>query len=111
MDSLITLEHFAEMIRFEEFVTTVETPPELLEGLTVDKVTLGGNICEKGNITSDIVEEFAARECQYDERFCLPPIEPSCKVSSRPIDFVYNRRTNTFDLSQFDSDLDLIRQV
>lgn len=39
--SLITLEHFQEMIRFEEFATTVEAPPELLEGLKVDKVTLG----------------------------------------------------------------------
>ena len=58
--SLITLEHFEEMIRFEEFALSVEAPPELLEGLKVDKVTLGDNICAKANITSDIIEEFAA---------------------------------------------------
>ena len=57
------------------------------------------------------MEQYAAEKCEINEYYCLPKIEQKCKSTPRPLDFVYDRKTDSYDLSQYASDLDLIRKV
>ena len=98
------------MIDFEDFVINLPVPPELLAEVEPETLSFS-DLCKKVNITSEIVEEFAAKECPNDPRYCLPEIPEKCEVTPRPIDFIYNRTTDTFDLSQYEDDNALIAKV
>ena len=110
--TLFTIEHFQEMTEFEDFLMNDLTAPDyLMEQLTVDTPPNLYDLCKKKSITDEIVEQFAAENCEYDESFCLPEVDQKCASTSKPIDFIYNRMTDTFDLSPYRSDEELIARI
>ena len=49
--------------------------------------------------------------CKDDPNACLEPIEEKCKATGRPLDFIYDRKTDSYDIESFPTELDLIRRV
>ena len=69
------------------------------------------DVCRKADITDDLVVQFAAEGCKTNEFYCIPDIPKKCEATQRPLDFVYDRKTDTYDLSQFETDMDLIAKI
>ena len=69
------------------------------------------DLCRKTDITDEVVVQFAAERCKTNEFFCLSDIPKKCEVTQRPLDFIYDRKTDTYDLSQFETDTDLIAKI
>ena len=98
------------MIELEEFLLNIKPPEELASQIDGGSVSFY-DLCKKKNITDEVIVNLAALECEQDESFCLPDIAEKCDVSMRPLDFVYDRFTDEYDLDQFPSDLHLIGRV
>ena len=109
--SLLTLEHFKEMIDLDEYFLNIAATPEMADKLVSGKAPTLYDLCQKLNVTDEIVVEYAAVGCETNPRYCLPDIPEKCRVSPRPIDFVYDRFTDSYDLSPYSSDLELIGKV
>ena len=45
------------------------------------------------------------------KKLFVKEIDEKCQSSPKPLDFIYNRKTDSYDLDQFESDLDLIRRI
>ena len=105
------MEHFQEMIDLDDYILNITAPKKMADKLVSDRAPTFYDLCEKRNITDEIVVQIAAGLCETDERACLPDILPKCHVSARPIDFVYDRKTDTFDLAQFRNDNELIARI
>ena len=69
------------------------------------------DLCRKTNVTDEVVRQFAAEGCETDPFYCLPDIEEKCQVTARPIDFIYDRKTDSFDLSKYRNDQELIAKI
>ena len=108
--TLFTKEHFQEMIKLHEFFLNLTAPKELTDRIKPDKVTFE-DLCRKRNITDEIVERLAEENCATDNRFCLPSIPEKCTVTQSPLDFIYDRKSDTYDLDQFETDMDLIARI
>ena len=108
--TLFTKEAFEEMIKLNDFILNITAPQELVDQIKPESVIFT-DLCQKVNVTDEIVENFAAENCPTDERFCLPPIPEKCKVSDGPLMFIYDRKTDKFDLDQFDDNMDLIARI
>ena len=108
--TLFTKDHFREMIKLEEFIMNLQAPQELVDKITPESVSFY-DLCRKKNITDEIVQNFADEACLTDEYFCLEHIEEKCQASPKPLDFIYDRKSDSYDLDQFESDLDLIGRI
>ena len=71
------------------------------------------DVCSKGPVSSEEVRNYAARACrEYGEAYCIVEIEEKrCKTSDKPIDFIYERLTDTYALEKYATDTDLIRKI
>ena len=55
---------------------------------------------------------MAARGCQeYGEYFCIVEAPPICSTEPKPIDFIYERKDNVFNIDEYKTNLDLIAKV
>ena len=108
--TLLTKEHFQEMINLHEWFLDLTAPKELVDQIIPDKVAFK-DLCRKRNVTDPIIENIAAENCKSDARFCLDPIPEKCEHTQSPLDFIYDRRTDTYDLDQFETDNDLIQRI
>ena len=72
--NLLTREHFAEMIRFDDWLhnLTIPSPPE--NSTSPDQVTTFYQMCIRENITSPKDEAEWAELCETDESYCVVPI-------------------------------------
>ena len=107
--TLFTVEMFEEMIKLEDFILSI-TSPELSSKVNKDAVTFN-DLCRKTDVTDPFMVDYAAEACKTNPRYCLDEIEQKCKTTSKPLDFVYDRKTDSYDLSKFKNDNDLIRQI
>ena len=96
--TLFTLEHFQAMIDLDNFILNLTAPEELSAKIKPESVNFY-DLCRKDNITDEGIVQYAAENCPIDERFCLQDIAEKCKVTPRPLDFVYDRKTDSYDLS------------
>ena len=55
-------------------------------------------LCEKVTITTEEDEKLWDAKCKLDESFCVVPEKPKCKTTPRPLDFIYERKNDTYDL-------------
>ena len=69
LHTLFTLEHFEEMIRFEEYLLNITAPPELADKVIPDSVSFY-DLCKKKNITDDVITQ----QCEFDPKYCLDEI-------------------------------------
>ena len=115
--NLLTLEAFEEMLDFHDFIYTISFPaPKPLTSYTGDveegTMITYADICERRNITDERVEKIAESACkEYGEKYCIVDAPMTCKTSSKPIDFIYERKNNEFNLNRYTSDNDLIAKV
>ena len=111
LQTLFTHEHFREMIELDEFINNLNAPAEMAQEIGVDSIGVY-DLCKKDNITDEVVVYLAGEACEAgDDRYCLPDIPEKCAVTQRPLDFIYDRKTDSFDLSKYDDDEDLIRKI
>ena len=109
--SLLTKEHFAEMIRFEnwfmhELEHSVPRPNETYKIVTFD------DLCEREkNETKAEDEAYWAEKCKAGyTNYCVVPIN-KCYQTPRPLDFIYDRQTNTYNIDQFRTDEELVLRI
>lgn len=109
--TLFTLDHFQEMIALDEFLINLAAPAEMAAEIGVDHIGMY-DLCKRENITDEIVVKIAAEAClEISESFCLDDIAEKCAATPRPLDFIYDRKTDSYDLSPYDSDIDLVAKV
>jgi hypothetical protein len=99
------------MIDLENFITSLQVPDELSSQIKGKETVSFYDVCRRTNITDEIVVEYAAEGCKIDDYYCIPDVEEKCKTSSRPIDFIYDRKTDSFDLSKYRTDMDLVAKI
>ena len=99
------------MIDLDDYFLNITATPEMADKLVSGTAPTLYDLCQKLSVTDEVVEEYAAGVCETNERYCLPDIPEKCRVSARPIDFVYDRKTDSYDLSDYDSDMELIGKV
>ena len=70
-------------------------------------------MCERVNITDELIEKYAAKACEeLDEKYCIVKATEKCNVTPyQPIDFIYERKTDSYNLDRYKSDKDLIRKI
>ena len=69
-------------------------------------------LCRQKNVTDSRVEKMAARACkEYGDEFCLVEAEPKCVTSAKPIDFIYERKDDIYNLDRYKTREDLIAKV
>jgi len=52
---------------------------------------------------------MACRE--LDEKYCLEKETPKCKTTSKPIDFIYERKIDDYNLDRYKTNNDLIAKI
>ena len=80
LSSVITLDHFQEMIALEDFMMNLEAPASMAAEVGRDSLNLY-DICKKDNITEPFVEIFAAEGCKVSPAYCLPYKPETCERS------------------------------
>ena len=85
------------MIKLEEYIMNLQAPQRLADEVTPESISFY-DLCRKKNITDEIVQNFADRACETDKKFCLPDISEKCQSSPKPLDFIYDRKTDSYDL-------------
>ena len=99
------------MIALDDFLMNLPAPASMAAEVGREQIDMY-DLCTRVNITEPIVEYYAAEACQeYGAAYCLPDIAEKCQVTSRPLDFVYDRLTDSYDLSPYKKDLDLVAKV
>ena len=79
-----------------------------------DNVTMIGlgDLCEQYNITTEEMDEDLEEDCDEDKEYgCPVKLKPKCFATSRPLDFVYERWNDTYNISRYDNDDELIDKV
>ena len=109
--NLLTREHFAEMIRFEEWLYNLTIPSPSGNSTSPDQVTTFYQMCIKSRITSQEDEEEWAELCKTDESYCVVPAPEKCKTSQKPLDFIYDRKTDSYALEKYRNDYELLSKV
>merc|ERR1719464_1167352 len=100
--TLFTVDHFKEMVALEDLILSMTVPTDL--AAQVGKESVGFlDLCKRG-------EKADEYPCNPDDD-CTPRKFDQCYVSSRPLDLIYDRATDTFNLDEFKEDLDIIRKV
>ena len=116
---MLTKERFQEMLEFEKFLMEWEhaVPPELetadiAAGEPPTTVTFY-DLCKKVNVTTQEDEERWRKACEVDkdEAYCLEPAPPKCEYTPRPLDFIYERKGDKFDLERYETDADLVARI
>ena len=79
--TLLTREHFREMVEFDEFVMniTVDAPP----GYVGEETSFTFyDLCRKRDILSDKAKELAAQACiEYGEAYCVVDSAERCRTT------------------------------
>ena len=46
-----------------------------------------------------------------DDDYCVVPVMPKCKSSPRPIDFIYERKDDIFNIEKYKTDKELVDKI
>ena len=68
-------------------------------------------MCIKSRITSQEDEEEWAELCKTDESYCVVPAPEKCSSSQKPLDFIYDRKTDSYALEKYRNDYELLSKV
>jgi hypothetical protein len=108
------------MIDFEEFLFSHSVKEDQYNVTDEGKLVVPkgreiglGDICMQTNITSfleDLDEE--EDDCEEDVPFdCPVKLEKKCQHSPWPLDFIYERHNDTYNLTRYETDRELLKKV
>ena len=109
-ETLLTREAFQAQVEFEEYLYSIKLPSDYLEtgskDTSVNSTMLGlYDLCEQYNITTEERDEDLEEDCNKDKEFgCPVKLKPKCFSTQRPLDFVYERWNDTYNISRYDND-------
>ena len=120
-DTLLTREAFEEMVKFEEFLYNLKLPYTYTDYVGIynptedydgpDMIGLG-EICQKYNLTTEDEDEDLEDDCDPDEPYdCPVKLKEKCFATQRPLDFVYERFNDTYNISRYDNDKELVDKI
>ena len=121
--TLLTKEHFQEMINFEEWLSELEYPePPSRETANIaagEPPTMFKykDLCGKENMTGEWMENEWTNQCNnggtVDRSRCgfEPGVSERCAIGIHPLKFIYDRMSNRYALDQYDTDDDLVRKI
>ena len=107
------------MIKFEEWLMNLEYPVPMSmetadlaagEPRTTYKFK---DVCKRKRITTDEQEREWRNKCnQNDTTYCgVKPKVTWCERSHTPLDFIYERKTDSYALENYHRNSDLIKKV
>lgn len=71
-----------------------------------------GDLCELYNVTTEEMDEDLEDDCDEDKEYgCPVKLKPKCFSTPRPLDFVYERWNDTYNISRYDNDQELIDKI
>ena len=70
------------------------------------------DLCELYNITSEEQDEDLEDDCDKNKEYgCPVKVRPKCFTTQRPLDFIYERWNDTYNLTRYDSDKELVDKI
>ena len=111
-----------EMVDFEDFLYSIKLPYNQTLG-TAKKPNDVSNytgpaelglydLCELRNITTEEMDEDLEEDCDQDDPYdCPVKLKPKCTTTFRPLDFVYERFNDTYNISRYDDDKELVDKI
>jgi len=111
-DTLLTREAFEEMVLFEDFLDSLKLPYHLNDLNPISKEDYDGpemiglqDLCAKFNLTTEEMDEDLEEDCNPDKPFdCPVKLKPKCLGNATPLNFVYERWNDTYNISRYDND-------
>ena len=114
-ETLLTRESLYAQLEMEEYLYSLKLPSDYLDPDPLKKnVTfIGlGDLCELYNLTTEEMDEDLEEDCNKDKEYgCPVKLKPKCFSTSRPLDFVYERWNDTYNISRYDNDQELIDKI
>ena len=110
-------ESFKEMVKFDEFVMSqkFQAPPgnetaniEAGEPPTMYSFT---DLCKPEKPLDQIKLDEWAQKCNSDEVYCLTPRKPRCYTTPKPLDFVYEVQTDSWNIDRYSNDRELVAKI
>ena len=109
------------MVEFEKFLFSIKLPSDYYD-VVVNSTTPGipvgeefglADVCELYNITSEETEDLiddikCDKNIPYD---CPAQISEKCFHTPSPLDFVYERFNDTYNISRYDDDAELVDKI
>ena len=70
------------------------------------------DLCQQYNITSEEDDEDLEDDCNENKPYgCPVKLAPKCFSTQRPLDFVYERWNDTYNISRYDTDKELVDKI
>ena len=70
------------------------------------------DLCQLYNVTTKEMDEDLEEDCNKDKEYgCPVKLKQKCFSTSRPLDFVYERWNDTYNISRYDNDQKLIDKI
>ena len=117
---MLTIEHFKEIMKFEEWLMRLEYPdvPGKPKGWPANQdpptVMTWYDQCEKENVHLKNWPEGTPDQCRDLPQLC-PEIRArtrkKCRTWNSPLDFVYDNKLRDYNFRKFSSDDELVRKI
>lgn len=107
------------MLDFEEMLYSFKLPEDIANATKAEppyepKLPLKGlaDVCTLFNITSEKSYEKWLEDCDQEKPYdCPVPERERCLVTPRPLDFIYERHNDTYNLTRYESDSQLLKKI
>ena len=118
-DTLLTREIFEELVTFEEYLYGLKLPyhmdnlnPISKENYAGPEMLGLGDLCKRYNLTTEKMDEDLEEDCNPDKPFdCPVKLKPKCFSTDTPLHFVYERWNDTYNISRYDNDKELVDKI
>ena len=109
LGTIITIDHFKEIRRFEEWLYRLEYPivPGIPNGMPYEETPESltwYDLCIKQNVRVKIWPEDTPAYCRLVPSSCpkiKAPEKNRCQVGNSPLDFIYDRKLKDYNFRQF----------
>jgi len=105
------------MERFEEVLYSMKLPYDYLginnmTNYTGPEMVGLADLCKEFNLTTEEEDEDLEEGCDPDKPYdCPVKLKPKCFMTGKPLDFVYERFNDTYNISRYDSDKELVDKI
>lgn len=119
LQTLLSVDHFREMMAFEDWLMNIEYP--VPPGNETADIAAGEpptmikfkDLCKQQNISTEEQEREWEANCEADPKYC--GVEPGatlrCWMTPQPLDFIYDRLENRYTLERYRTDDDIVTKV
>ena len=117
--TILTVEHFKEIVRFEEWLYRLEYPivPGIPRGSRYKEppqTLTWYDLCKKEKVYLKAWPEGTPDECRLIPSQCpeiKAPTRQRCRPGNSPLDFVYENKIKDYNFRKYSTDEDLVKKI